>query len=227
MWNREELLREAESFLEEIRHQYAGYQRAREADRPDRWIRLSPEVATRCIRLLREAGRVARMVPKRRPCDYVPWCIGVDEATERLHVSVLLGFSADAATAGGWPPEHAHLVEFALTFLEEDPMWSRSGYTKKALACRLKQAMLTESDIARLLPILQRAVTQGTGLEEFKPLCRLAQKVRPAGLWEWLEEQRSHPDERVRRNARYMRETNVPWWMMHRSNERYFGLSPP
>jgi len=139
----------------------------------------------------------------------------------------LFRFSSDAAAGGGWPPEHAHLVEFALTFLEEDPMWSGSGYTKKALARRLKQAKLTESDIARLLPILQRAVIRGTGLEEFKPLCRLAQKVRPPGLWEWLEEQRGHPDTRVRRNARYMREVGTPWGWMHPSSELYYGLGRP
>lgn len=218
-----------------------------------RWVRLSPAVADRHIALLREAGQVARTIPPRRPCDYRPWTDALDFVTggpaPRLRprsawrsfldprdehgrrfieeASALLAFSEDAATGGGWPPEHAHLVEFALTFLEEDPMWFRSGYTKKALARRLKQARLTESDIARLLPIMQRAVTQGTGLEEFKPLCRLAQKVRPPGLWEWLEEQRSHMDERVRRNARYMREVGVPWWMMHRSVQRSYGLGVP
>ena len=118
-------------------------------------------------------------------------------------------------------------MEFALTFLEEDPMWSGSGYTKKAFARRLKHATLNESDIARLLPILQRAVTEGTGLEEFKPLCRLAQKVRPPGLRKWLEAQRSHPDIRVRRNARYMRAAGTPWGWMHRSSELIVGLGPP
>ena len=99
-------------------------------------------------------------------------------------------------------------------------MWFRSGYAKKALARRLGQASLSEADVVRLLPVMQRAVIEGTGLEEFKPLCRLAQKVRPPGLREWLEKQRAHPEIRVRRNARYMREAGYPWWKMHRSVER-------
>ncbi|MDP8918212.1 MAG: hypothetical protein M3O00_04915 [Pseudomonadota bacterium] len=219
----------------------------------ERWGRMSLAAAARHVTLLRQAGRVARTIPSRRPCDYGPWIEAFDLVTRRkgLHVLVeperaslallstrlrrtpegkvaeLLRFLKDAARGGGWPPEHAHLVDFALTFLEEDPMWFRSGYAKKALARRLGQVSLSEAEIARLLPVMQRVVIEGTGLEEFKPLCRLAQRTRPPGLWAWLELQRNHPDVRVRRNARYMREAGWPWWQMHRLVQRISGLGAP
>ncbi len=205
----------------ELRDYCQQLRAARAADRADRWRRMSPEAVAAAVSFLRRAGPVARAIPSLRPCDYRPWTEALDRVAGD-HLG-LMQLTLDAGYGGGWPPDHAHLVDFALTFLEEDPMWFRSGYAKKSLARRLTQARLTECDIARLVPICQRAVTDGTGLEEFKPLCRLAQAVRPPGLWDWLEAQRQSGDERIRRNARYMREDGLAWWRMHRSIETAEG----
>lgn len=205
-------------------HQYQNA-RARFADREARWERLNTTVADHWVKILQKAGPIARQVHSHKPCSYDPWCTALGKLGVNANVNLLCWFAEEAGYAG-WPEKHAHLVRFVLTFMEEDPILFRTGYAKKNMAKRLKQADLSTNDIVRIGNVMKKVVVQGCGLEEFKPYCKLAQKVKPDGLWDWLEEQKQHPDEKVRRNARYMRLENVPWHYMSRWNEVCFDVEP-
>jgi hypothetical protein len=142
------------------------------ADSPDYWTSI-----------LRRAGPIARSQVAVRPCSYTPWqwafgTLGVERT--------MLSTFAENASRSIWPAESAALVEFALTFLEEDPMLFRSGYTKRNFAKRLGQQAMIPSQIARLQTVLRRAVIRGAGLEEFHAYCKLAARLQPDGLQDWL-----------------------------------------
>jgi hypothetical protein len=135
----------------------------------------------RSAHLVLQANR--RRWPSARPCSYGPWYqalaeVGVDPFD-------LMQFTETASRAP-WPQERVMLIAYALTFLETDPMLFRSGYTKRHLLNRLRQSELSSSEIERLTAILKGAVLNGTGLEEFRPCCRVAATHRPPGLQDWL-----------------------------------------
>ncbi len=88
-----------------------------------------------------------------------------------------------------WPENSAHLVDFSLRFLEADVMLFESGYAKRRLLKRLRQAKLDLTQSKRVKALVRIAVIKGTGREEFKELCRLATKVLDASLHDWLTEQ--------------------------------------
>ena len=65
-------------------------------------------------------------------------------------------------------------------------MLFRSGYTKRHMLRRLRQAQLNDNQIIRATVLIRRAVTCGTGLEEFREFCRLAVRLLDDDLREWL-----------------------------------------
>ena len=95
---------------------------------------------------------------------------------------------ADKVSAPGWPKEHGHLTDFALRFLEADVMLFRSGYVKRHLLCRLRQARLDLSQAERAVSLVKRAVTDGSGLEEHREFRRLAARIRTDDLITWLNQ---------------------------------------
>ncbi len=118
-----------------------------------------------------------------RACDYAPWQKALTAVGAR-HID-LMSF-AETAGRPPWPVERENLIEFALTFLDADPMLFRSGYAKRHLLDRLRQCSLPTEQFDRLSRILKHAVTRGTGVEEFRAYCRIAGALRPPGLAEWL-----------------------------------------
>lgn len=172
---------------------------ARETDLPRRLAVLTPEAASGWIDVIDQAMPLVARETFKRPCDYGPW----RRALEQLQAPVqpeatytprfadadsgLINFATDASMPG-WPDEHAHLVEFALRFLEADVMLFRSGYTKRHLLRRLRQVKLDPAQNERAIALIKRAVTQGTGLEEFREFKRLAVRVADDDLKEWLAE---------------------------------------
>lgn len=56
-------------------------------------------------------------------------------------------------------------------------MYFRSGYTKKNLLRRLKQAPLSEAHIERVDGLIRRAVVHGFGSDEYRNLCKLAARL--------------------------------------------------
>lgn len=150
----------------------------RVADAPDRALRLYPEIVERWTGVFREAAD--EIEPGGSPCDYEPWRKAIGEVGPRHGFepdifinSRALTFIADVSTPA-WPEPRRDLIEFALVVLEADVMLFRTGYAKRHLIKRLQQAPLTQTDIARLDVMLRRAVTRGTGLEEYRAWCKLA-----------------------------------------------------
>ena len=65
------------------------------------------------------------------------------------------------------------LIEFAVCFLEVDPMFFRSGYLKQIVITRLKRSELREGDKSRLRGVVWDAVNC-RGTREFRYYCHLA-----------------------------------------------------
>jgi hypothetical protein len=69
------------------------------------------------------------------------------------------------------------LQEFAITFLELDPLFFRSGYIKAGLLKRLKRSDLGRGNQARLQGIVIDAVKHRPR-REFREYCRLARSIK-------------------------------------------------
>lgn len=147
------------------------------------WLLSQQSQAANWTSTLRRAGNIARAIRSERPCNYGPWQNGFRQiGTDWMDLSIF----ASNTCLPPWPNDCPSLVEFALTFLEEDPMLFRSGYTKRHFAKRLGQYPLNAVQIARIDTVFRRAVIEGAGLEEFRAYCKLAAKLRPDGLEDWL-----------------------------------------
>lgn len=151
--------------------------------------------------MIDRAEPLVRAEQASRPCDYDPWKrgllkLGKQEAdwpkvgryTYEIGVGGLMSF-ADYVSSASWPENHIYLADFVIRFLEADVMLFRSGYAKKKLLKRLKNADLTTSQIERIHGLLRRSVVNGTGLEEYRELCRLGAKVMSNDLCDWLTHQ--------------------------------------
>lgn len=161
---------------------------------------MSVEEVTNWIGVIDRALPLAKAEQPPRPCHYGPWAAAllklekIDAEWPKLgrHYydagpSSLMA-CAHRVSRPGWPDEHAHLVEFALRFLEADVMLMSSGYAKRHLLRRLRQASLTTDQTGRAIALVKRAVTDGTGLEEFREFCRLATRLITDDLHAWLSE---------------------------------------
>lgn len=78
------------------------------------------------------------------------------------------------------------LIEFAITFLELNPMFFRSGYIKEEMLRKLKRSSLSEKQCERLRTILIDAVNN-RGTREFRRYCRLLPKISNSKLIDVLE----------------------------------------
>lgn len=155
----------------------------READAPDRALRLLPDIVERWTDVFREAADEIGLGAS--PCDYKPWVKAIGEVgprhmfksyyqeTSPCIISRAGNFIEDVSMPA-WPEPRRDLIEFALVVLETDVMLFRTGYAKRHLIKRLQQAPLTQGDIGRLYIMLKRVVTNGTGLEEYRAWCKLA-----------------------------------------------------
>lgn len=96
-------------------------------------------------------------------------------------------------------------LEAATAFLEADPWFHRSGYTKVKMVRYIKQAMLTPGYVARLQNVVLDMVERRNG-QEFRAYCRLAQKVDAPALRGQLGQRLAHGDPDIRRRARWVLE---------------------
>lgn len=172
-----------------------------EADAAARVLRLQADT----IETWRQIMSLARPMIRssRRPCDYHPWSNVLKELCEKPrfvgklppdmpYPDMALQHLAEDIAQPGWPEPRRDLIEFALTYLEADVMLFRSGYAKRHLIKRLQQSPLTDGDVSRIRVLLERAVTDGTGLEEARAYRKLAAHLvvadRLPGFDEWLAE---------------------------------------
>lgn len=97
----------------------------------------------------------------------------------------------------------AKLRDFAITFLELDPMYFGSGYFKEEIVRRLKWEFLTPGERERLRAVALDAARH-RGQREFRHYCRLARRVADPGLVAELEKIAEDTDGAARNRARKM-----------------------
>jgi hypothetical protein len=95
--------------------------------------------------------------------------------------------------------------ENAVTFLEVNPRYFRSGYDKAQLLRRLKRADLNPKHKQRLLAVLLDVVGRPSGVE-FRQYCQLAARLASKELASALSKLVKSEDEGVRRRASWMLE---------------------
>ena len=111
-----------------------------------------------------------------------------------------------------WPDKLNEVEEFdgewrdnALTFLEVNPRYFRSGYDKAQLLRRLKRADLSAKHRQRLVAVLMDVVGRPSGVE-FRQYCQLAARLASKELTAALAKLVRSPDDGVRRRASWMLE---------------------
>ena len=95
--------------------------------------------------------------------------------------------------------------ESAITFLEVNPRYFRSGYDKSQLLRHLKRADLNPKHKQRLLAVLLDVVGRPSGVE-FRQYCQLAAKLASGELASALSKLLKSEDDGVRRRAAWMLE---------------------
>lgn len=95
------------------------------------------------------------------------------------------------------------LQDFAITYLEADPVYFRSGYVKEDMLAKLRKAELNTNQIIRLLSILKDAV-ENRGAREFKRYCKLAMKIANNDLIEFLHIKAKSINTSVKSRAKLM-----------------------
>ncbi len=120
------------------------------------------------------------------------------------------------AFAAAWPPGFqadlsrlragdAGAVDAAISFLEADPWFFRSGYAKEEIIAYLNRLPLTEAQAERLRRVVLAAV-DGRDRREFRRYCRLARKVDSPALRSELAGRLECAEPAVRRHARWVLE---------------------
>lgn len=119
-----------------------------------------------------------------------------------------------AATNATYPPrfwdDYAELkggnvagLESAVSFLEADPMFFRSGYVKADLIRFINRVALTRRQVKRLQRVAIDIVDKRS-TNEFRRYCRLAVKVNGPLLRVELDSRLQHPDPNIARRAKWM-----------------------
>ena len=96
-------------------------------------------------------------------------------------------------------------MEGAVSFLEADPLFYRTGYIKSKLIRYVKRPLLTPEYVRRLQQVVL-AVVDKRDDRDFRAFCRLARKVDTPDLREQLTRRLTHEDPNVRRRARWVLE---------------------
>ena len=157
------------------------------------------EVARRARAIVNDAATISRSHPR-------------DLDAQEIHISALQLFRS--AIARAYPPafweDYGHLREgnssslaTAVKFLEADPWFVGSGYTKATLIRHIRQLELPHAIADRLRRVVLAAV-DGRDRREFRLYCRLGRKVDSASLRDALTLRLQHVDPAVRRRARWV-----------------------
>ena len=116
--------------------------------------------------------------------------------------------SSDRAFMPGLANGHVRFVETAITFLEADPWFFRSGYEKQNIIRHLKRARLTEAQRMRLARVVL-AVIEGRDRIEFRHFGRLACGIWSDFLDEEVAQRMQSNDPGIRRRATWVAEAAI------------------
>jgi len=97
----------------------------------------------------------------------------------------------------------ATVIESAVTFLEVDPLFHRSGYIKADLLRHLKRAQLSEDQKSRLRKVVMARV-QGPDSREFRHYARIAPVIADASLRNALQVSQDSTDPVEARHAKWI-----------------------
>jgi hypothetical protein len=97
----------------------------------------------------------------------------------------------------------AQVIESAVTLLEVDPLFHRSGYIKADLLRHLKRAQLSEDQKSRLRKVVIARV-QGPDSREFRHYARIAPVITDASLRNALEVSQDSTDPVEARHATWI-----------------------
>lgn len=97
-------------------------------------------------------------------------------------------------------------IHTAITFLQTDPIFFRSGYIKEELLRALKKAPLSKKNITALHSLLLDQL-QIPARREFRDYCKLAKKIVTDDFINQLQEKTLSTDENVSRQAQWMLDT--------------------
>jgi hypothetical protein len=99
----------------------------------------------------------------------------------------------------------AKAIDSAVTFLEVDPLFHRSGYIKADLLRHLKRAQLSEDQKSRLRGVVIARV-QGQDSREFRHYARIAVAIEDASLRSALQLSHESTDPMEARHAKWLLE---------------------
>lgn len=110
-----------------------------------------------------------------------------------------------------WNPEtramikrgEAPWLQYAITYLEEDPWYFRAGYLKERLIRALKSAPLTPDDSIRLRKMLLQTI-DSRRRREFRDFCRLASKIADASFIDALQQRLTSEDKGIQLRSGWM-----------------------
>jgi hypothetical protein len=128
------------------------------------------------------------------------WIANVDKFHAALAAAYPQNFWSDLDDLRAGNAQH---IETALAFLEADPIFFRSGYTKTAVLRAIKRLPLTSSDRDRLRAVVVHLITTRDG-SEFRQYCRLARRLDGAGFRETLAQLAASDTPAVARRAQWV-----------------------
>jgi hypothetical protein len=123
------------------------------------------------------------------------WFTAIDNAYPR-------GFGEDVQRLRAGDPSG---MEAAVSFLEADPWFYRTGYIKSKLIRSIKATLLTPEYVKRLQKVVLVLVDKRDD-RVFRAYCRLALKVDSLELREQLTQRLIHEDTNIQRRARWVLE---------------------
>ncbi len=156
------------------------------------------EIARKAQSLVHEAAAFSRSHPR-------------DLRAREIHASLVELFRETVAQAcppafrqpdPGWGLTSAAGLESAVSYLEADPWYFRSGYLKAELIRKIRRLELPPGLADRLLHVVLAAVDM-RDRREFREYCRLARKLDSPELRGELSSRLRHEDPAVRRRARW------------------------
>lgn len=129
----------------------------------------------------------------------VRWLAAIERFEKALHKAYPEHFwtHLDDLRAG-----NTRYVETALSFLEADPIFFRSGYIKVDVLRALKRLPMTQNDQTRLRTIVLDRI-KSRGGREFRHYCHLARSIDGAGFRTSVETLAASSNPAIARRARW------------------------